>query len=269
MDIFNNLANIKTKINKENKKMNTNIKNIYSKLNIIKNYLNTKRPNENTHKGLEKLFYLYNKKRAKEEKIITNRMINDNNNIQIEDLEEIDKENYKKKLNIINEKNITHIAQNKVNKIFHDLLIFQLPKQTDKKYIRKVLYDIFIEFKNLLLISMVINKDIKIYKKGIDFSTFFNCNTFINQQGKIVAKKVFDIFNNKMGTKYMNLNNYINGMLKLKDTNKENKLDLFFEMLNNNSDGYLTYNDIYKLSLVCLQKITLNIESLNDFKPNV
>ena len=266
LDIFNNLANIKTKINKENKKMNTNIKNIYSKLNIIKNYLNTKRPNENTHKGLEKLFYLYNKKRAKEEKIITNRMINDNNNIQIEDLEEIDKENYKKKLNIINEKNITHIAQNKVNKIFHDLLIFQLPKLTDKKYIRKVLYDIFIEFKNLLLISMVINKDINIYKKGIDFSTFFNCNTFINQQGKIVAKKVFDIFNNKMGTKYMNLDNYINGMLKFKDTNKENKLDLFFEMLNNNSDGYLTYNDIYKLSLVCLQKITLNIEDEIDYE---
>ena len=112
---------------------------------------------------------------------------------------------------------------------------------------------------------MTKNKDINIYKKGIDFNTFFNCNTKINQQGKIVAKKIFNIFNNKMETKYMNINNYVDGMLKMKDINKENKLDLFFEMLNNNSDGYLTYDDIYKLSIVCLQKIALNIEDESDF----
>ena len=112
---------------------------------------------------------------------------------------------------------------------------------------------------------MMKNKDINIYKKGIDFDTFYNCNTKINQQGKIIAKKIFDIFNNKTDTKYMDLNHYINGMIKIKGLNKENRLDLFFEMLNND-DGCLTYDDIYKLSIICLQKITLNIEDEADFE---
>ena len=268
LDIYKNFENIKSEINKENKKMNKKIKKTYSKLETLKNDLKSKRPNENTHKGLEQLFYLYNKNRANKEKIITNRIIGDdyeNNPVAEMSYKKINSEK-KKKFNIINSKNITFIAQKRVNKLFHDLITFQLPKLSNKKYIRKVLYDIFIEFKNLLLLSMTKNKDINIYKKGIDFNTFFNCNTKINQQGKIVAKKIFNIFNNKMETKYMNINNYVDGMLKMKDINKENKLDLFFEILNNNSDGYLTYDDIYKLSIVCLQKITLNIEDESDFE---
>jgi hypothetical protein len=228
-----------------------------------------KRPNESTNKGLEELFYLYNKKRAEKDKIITNRILGEENDIYIAEMANNIKNDKKTKNNfnvINNSKNITYIAQKKVDKLFHDLLTFQLPKLSNEKYIRKVLYDIFIEFKNLLLLSMMKNKDINIYDKGIDFNTFFNCNTKINQQGKIIAKKIFQIFNNKIETKYMKLNNYIDGMLKIKDTNKENKLDLFFEMLNNNSDGFLTYNDIYKLSIICLQKITLNIEDEYDFE---
>ena len=264
-----NFVKIKSKVNKENKKLGKKIKKSYSKLEILKNNLISKRANENIDKGLDELFYLYNKKRAKKDKIITNRIIGDekDNSYIAEIMRDInyDKEK-KKKMSVINSKNITYMAQKKVDKLFHDLLTFQLPKLSNEKYIRKVLYDIFIEFKNLLLLSMIKNKDINIYKKGIDFNTFFNCNTKINQQGKIIAKKIFQIFNNKTETKYMKLNNYIDGMLKMKDTNKENKLDLFFEMLNNNSDGCLTYNDIYKLSIVCLQKITLNIEDENDFE---
>jgi Ca2+-binding EF-hand superfamily protein len=135
-----------------------------------------------------------------------------------------------------------------------------LPKLTEKKYARKILYDIFIEFKNMLLLSMIKNKDTNINKKGIDFDTFFNCNIKINHQGKIIAKKLFEVFNKKSGIKYMKIDNYINAMIKMKDSNKENKLDLFFKMLDSNSDGYLTYDEIYKLSIICLQKITLNFE---------
>ena len=93
-----------------------------------------------------------------------------------------------------------------------------------------------------------------------------NCNTKINQQGKIIAKKLYKVFNNKIDNQYLNLENYIDGMLKLKDTNKENKLNLFFEMLDNKSDGSLEYNDIYKLSIICLQKIIFNIEDEKDIE---
>ena len=263
LNIFKNFEKVKNKINSDNKVMSKKVKKAFSELDIIKKDIYSKK------QSIEQLFYTYNKKRGIKEKIITNRILGEKNenNTFIEMSNNSEKENAKKKkFSIINSKNITFMAEKKVNKLFHDLLIFQLPKLPKKKYIRKVLYDIFIEFKNLLILSMMKNKDINIYKKGIDFNTFYNCNTKINQQGKIIGKKIFEIFNNKTDTKYMNLNHYIDGMLKIKESNKENKLDLFFEMLNNNSDGCLTYDDIYKLSIICLQKITLNIEDEADFE---
>ena len=75
--------NIKNKINKENKKMGKKIKKTYSKLEILKNNLVLKRPNENTDKGLLELFYLYNKKRAEKDKIITNRILGEESDIYI------------------------------------------------------------------------------------------------------------------------------------------------------------------------------------------
>ena len=263
LNIFKNFEKVKNKINSDNKVMSKKVKKAFSELDIIKKDIYSKK------QSIEQLFYTYNKKRGIKEKIITNRILGEKNenNTFIEMSNNSEKENAKKKkFSIINSKNITFMAEKKVNKLFHDLLIFQLPKLPKKKYIRKVLYDIFIEFKNLLILSMMKNKDINIYKKGIDFNTFYNCNTKINQQGKIIGKKIFEIFNNKTDIKYMNLNHYIDGMLKIKESNKENKLDLFFEMLNNNSDGCLTYDDIYKLSIICLQKITLNIEDEADFE---
>ncbi len=265
LNIYGIVQNFKKRINEDNNKMKNEIKDEYSKLESIKNEYISKRPNENTQKGLEKLFYLYNKQRAKDQKIVTNRTINNKYSKNLAN-ELIDLNPNKKKNRIVNERNIINIAQNKVNKLFHDLLIFQLPKLSNTKYNRKILYDIFIEFKILLLLSMMRNKDVDIYKKGIDFNTFYNCNTKINQQGKIIAKKLYKVFNNKIDNQYLNLENYIDGMLKLKDTNKENKLNLFFEMLDNKSDGSLEYNDIYKLSIICLQKIIFNIEDEKDIE---
>lgn len=267
-NIYQNIENLKLLVNKESKKMRKEIKKVYSDFEIFKNNIYLKRPNENSHKGLEELFYLYNEKRInneKKQKIIANEILKEGeNNNPLVEIINLKNQRKNKKLknntNYINSKYMVYRSINKINKLFPDLITFQFPKLSNKKYIRKILYDIFIEFKNLLLLSMLKNKDINIYKKGIDFNTFYNCNIKIKQQGKIVAKKIFQIFNNNKFTKYMKLNNYIDGMLKIKDVNKENKLELFFELLNNNSDGYLTYNDIYKLSIICLEKITMNIE---------
>ena len=255
-NLHKSMDNIKVKFNEENKEMNNTINNIYSKFDVLKKEYNLKISDKNSKKGLEDLYYLYNKKRVKEENIVTNRIIEDNNWIYNFNTEKKQIKNY----NDLSQDDIILVGQKKINKLFHDLLIFQLPKLTEKKYARKILYDIFIEFKNMLLLSMVINKDINIDKKGIDFDTFFNCNIKVNHQGKILAKKLFEVFNKKSGTKYMKINNYLKAMIKMKDSNKENKLDLFFKILDSNSDGYLTYDEINKLSIICLQKIALNIE---------
>ena len=36
-------------------------------------------------------------------------------------------------------------------------------------------------------------------------------------------------------------------------------------MLDEKSKGYMSYDDIYKFGIICLQKITLNIENYEDF----
>ena len=55
-------------------------------------------------------------------------------------------------------------------------------------------------------------------------------------------------------------------MLKIKNSDKEKKLNLFFDMIDENSKGYMTYDDIYKFGIISLQKITLNLETMDDFE---
>ena len=254
----------------------------------IKKY-KSKRPNEETEAGIEVLYKKYNEKRAKKFNIITNRTLdinkNLNNFININTLEEIENYNKNKLNNILldvkgntryliniddedNKKNktklkdyeLTSLANQtnyKVEKLFPDLCAFYLPKilRKNKEYTIKLLYDVFIEFKILLKCGMMHNRNLNLHKKGIDFETFFNCNTKINQQGIALSKKIFKAFNNKTNINYMPWQNYMDGMMKIKDPNIDNKLDLFFQILDENGDGSFDYNEVYNLSLISLQRV--------------
>ena len=136
------------------------------------------------------------------------------------------------------------------------MLSFNLPKvfHNNKAYTIKLLYDVFIEFKTLLKFCILFNRDINVLNKGIDFQTFFNCNTKINQQGEGLSKKIFKTLNNKAEKKFMPWGNYIDGMMKMKDPDINHKMDLFFKILDENGDGSLDYNEVYNLSLVSLQR---------------
>ena len=102
---------------------------------------------------------------------------------------------------------------------------------------------------------MIHNKLLDLHKRGIDFDTFFNCNTKINQQGIALSKKIYKAFNNKTNLNYMPWQNYMDGMMKIKDPNIDNKLDLFFQILDENGDGSFDYNEVFNLSLISLQRV--------------
>ena len=254
---------LKTNLLEENKQMRKDIKSSYLTLENRQKVINSKILKINTPKEFRKIFFSFNKERAKKEKILTNLYINESKNPRAKIYDFGEKmENSK----IVNENNIATLVQNKVNKLYHDLLIFKIPNLDEKIYIRKILYDVFIEFKNMLALSMMKNKNINIHKNGLDFDSFYNCNTKINQQGQTIAKRLFKIFNNKSDDKFISLENYVNGMLKIKNSDKEKKLNLFFDMIDENSKGYMTYDDIYKFGIISLQKITLNLETMDDFE---
>ena len=273
---------------KDNEDMNNKIKEKFKSLDEkIKKY-KLKRPNEESEEGIESLYKKYNEKRAKKYNIITNRTLNINNNkdnfININTLEEIEYYNKNKLNNILldvkgnsryllrigDEENkkrkkiedyelisLANQANNKVEKLFPDLCAFYLPKilKKNKEYTIKLLYDVFIEFKTLLKCGMIHNRYLNLIKKGIDFETFFNCNTKINQQGIALSKKIFKAFNNKTNINYMPWQNYMDGMMKIKDPNIDNKLDLFFQILDENGDGSFDYNEVFNLSLISLQRV--------------
>lgn len=262
-EIFDYFNKLKTTFLKENNIIRKKIKSSYSSLENKKNEINYKNSIVNLPREFRKIFISFNKERAKKEKIKTNIYLNESKNPNAEKYDNLDNETISCKY--INDNNITHYAIDKIDKIYHDLLVFNLPDLDNKIYIRKLLYDIFIEFKNMLLLSMAKNRNINLEKNCLDLDSFYNCNTKVNQQGLIVAKKLFNVFNNKSDNKYLSLENYVNGMLILKDSSRENKLNLFFDMLDENSKGYMTYDDIYKFGVISLQKITFNFESIDDY----
>ena len=273
---------------KDNKEVNERVKEKYALLEEkIKKY-KLKRPDEETEEGVEILYKKYNVRRAKKFDIVTNRILDINQNeidfINIHTLEEIENYNKNKLNNILldvkgnsrylikigedkkkeesrlNDYELTSLANqtnSKVEKLFPDLCAFYLPKilRKNKEYTVKLLYDVFIEFKTLLKCGMIHNKCLNLHKKGIDFETFYNCNTKINQQGIALSKKIYKAFNNKTNLNYMPWQNYMDGMMKIKDPNIDNKLDLFFQILDENGDGSFDYNEVFNLSLISLQRV--------------
>ena len=278
---------IKKIIEKDDEKMNQQIseklKNLDEK---IKKY-KLKRPNEETEEGIEKLFEIYNKKRGKRNNFTTNLTLEKKDKyeplINIQNKEKIEYY-FKNRLNNIlmdtkgnqrfilkteeqktKPEKITNFeistlanrANRKVEKKFPDLCAFNLPKilNQNKEYNLKLLYDVFIEFKSLLKCGMVHNRNLDLVRQGIDFDIFFNCNTKINQQGIDLSRKIFKAFNNKTNLNFMSWQNYFDGMMKIKDQNIDNKLDLFFQILDENGDGSFDYNEVYNLSLISLQRV--------------
>ena len=275
-------------LDKDNEKMNKLIDLKKKSLDEKVKKNNAKRPNEETQEGIEILYQKYNEKRGKKNNIITNRTLEIKNKkedlINIHTLEEIEYYNKNKLNNILldvkgnprylisidDNKNkddeklteyelisLTNQANKKVEQLFPDLCTFHLPKilRQNKEYTIKLLYDVFIEFKTLLKCSMIHNRNLNIHKKGIDFETFYNCNTKINQQGIALSRKIFKAFNNKTNVNYMPWQNYMDGMMKIKDPNIDNKLDLFFQILDENGDGSFDYNEVFNLSLISLQRV--------------
>ena len=293
---------LKNLISEDNAKMKKQISEKLNKLDEKLRKYKLKRPNEETEEGIEKLFHIYNKKRGKKNNITTNLTLEKSDNgqplINIETQEMYEKyiknrfnnilldpkgkrrfllktEEEKSKPEKITDFEISTLANRanrKVEKIFPDLCAFNLPKvlNKNKEYNLKLLYDVFIEFKSLLKCGMVHNRNLELNRQGIDFDTFFNCNTKINQQGIALSKKIFKAFNNKTNLNFMSWQNYFEGMMKIKDQNIDNKLDLFFQILDENGDGSFDYNEVYNLSMISLQRIlpdkNKNNEENNDNK---
>ena len=169
-------------------------------------------------------------------------------------LEQKKKTSYVQK-NIWNTHNILYYSDYKTEKFYPDLISFNIPHYLESfpKLKRREFYEIFIEYKTLLKICVNINKNIKLVKEGIDFTTFFSCNPQMNSQGKDLALKIFNSINT-LNSKYINWEEYINGLLTIKSRELNDKLDLFLKIIDSDGNGNLSFDEVYSLSIGSLTR---------------
>ena len=273
-------------------------KEIYKKNKKIKNFLK-KRKDENTYEGLDKLLQEYNKNRGNRYKIkihqnmkctltdqekqikmnsenIFNQLLKrlhifDSYYKGMKDDIDIDFDKFHKKIvkidknkdNILN-KFIENLADRKIHKFYPDLISMNIPRvlNTFPKLKRTSFYEIFVQFKNLLIICISITKNLNLVKKGIDFDTFFNCIPQIKSQGIELAKKIYKTLN-KLNTKYLNWEEFLTGMLTIKSKYISEKIDTFLNIIDSDGNGLLSFDEVYEISKGSLKR-TLGEDKENE-----
>ena len=124
---------------------------------------------------------------------------------------------------------------------------------------RKEIFSVYVDYKTLLKFYISLNKDYDKIEKGIDFDTFFNCNTYMKFNVKIFDKKIFNGLNNNK--KYINFEEFLKGMVTMKFDTIENKLDLFMRIIDADNNGKMAFEEVFELSKISLERFFKNKDS--------
>lgn len=152
-------------------------------------------------------------------------------------------------------KNIYFQMDKEINKLYPNLFSFNIHSllKEYQNFDRRELYEIFSQYKILLKICVSYNKTLKIIKDGIDLSTFHKGVPQINKETIEIAKKIFKSFNTKT-TGFLSLEEYLKGMNKIRSNNMEEKIDIFFKIIDNDGNGMLSFDEVYDVSLMSLKR---------------
>lgn len=244
----------------------TNESDVDKKLKLLKNSLN--------YKSSFKLKESYDKYKISFEKILNrfrndihkkyslnpknfNSMnsIKDNDNYDFQDLDGkyenlyLKKKGEKKKIiNMPKHATFCNIDK-KVNKQYSYFISYNIPKLLDKykKYNRKKLFDIFIQFKDLIALSLSLNQNELILKNGLDFDTFMNCIFEIQDEEYDFAKNLFSHIN-KSDSPLLNIEDFIKGMYFIKNSDLTEKLELFSNSLDISNKKEINFQEAIKIS---------------------
>lgn len=246
-----------------NKIMNQKIEDLYINQNKKIKKFNSNRVDENSLKGLKKLIKNYNTIRGRENKISVNYMLNPPKTKKINikrDFDSIKFYGIKKRDKLTQEvfdykANYEYKADYEVEKNYPDLIAYNIPSILEDypKLQRRELFDIFIQFKNLLKFCISIRKNLDTIKSGIDFQTFVLCNRKINSQGRRLAKKIFNAFN-LIGNGYLNFDEYFIGLMHLRSKDLNQRYEIFLKIIDTDGNQKLSFYEVYDLSTASLKR---------------
>jgi Ca2+-binding EF-hand superfamily protein len=149
----------------------------------------------------------------------------------------------------------TPFAITAVNTKYPDLISQNIPSLIHKyKYLkRNLLYELYTQYKLFMIICCTITSNLNQVHKGLDFNSFYNCLPQVRGQGKILGEK---LFNSLLGLGQCNLDwvKYLEGMLTMRNKEISEKIDVFFSIIDTNENGMLSYDEVYELSKVSLER---------------
>ena len=211
----------------------------------------SKRPNENTYEGLNVLIDKYNTARIGMSKPKHNTPLCNSNSPphQQRSLPYIIKNKLQTRTTL------TPFAISAVNAKFPDLIHQNIPSLIHKyKYLkRNLLYELYTQYKLFMIICCTITSNLNQVHRGLDFNSFYNSLPQVRGQGKILGEK---LFNSLLGLGQCNLDwvKYLEGMLTMRNKEISEKIDVFFSIIDTNENGMLSYDEVYELSKVSLER---------------
>lgn len=151
--------------------------------------------------------------------------------------------------------NIYFDLDKNVNSNIPTLFSFNIPKILDKykNFTRPELYDLFVQYKVIMKISLALSKDRSIAKKGIDFMGFYKGVPQISNESTELAQKIFNVINESK-TNYLSLHEFLKGMSVIKSEEISDKIDEFFKIIDSDGNGQLSWQEVYEISMISLKR---------------
>ena len=172
------------------------------------------------------------------------------------------------KKNYINNQNSTQAyfyykLKEKVNKYYPPFIFYNIPKLLNefKNYTRRKIFEIYIQYKDLITLSYALNKNEFILQNGIDFNTFWKCISELSRENKSFTESLFKQIN-KSKLCVVNLHDFFKGIYFVKNCELSEKMEYFLKVLDVSKKGRINFKETVN---ICKNSILrkLNEDNLN------
>jgi hypothetical protein len=159
----------------------------------------------------------------------------------------------------INSNSFYHCVDKNVTKYYAPFILYNIPKLLSefKNYTRFRLYEIYTQYKDLVVMSYSKYKSDFILKNGVDFDTFWYCVEQLSDEKKKFVEKIYNQIN-RSKLCVLCMEDFLRGMYFIQNTEITEKLDLFLKALDFSGKGLISYNEAVE---ICKDSIQRNLSN--------
>ena len=159
-----------------------------------------------------------------------------------------------------------HCIDKNVTKYYTPFILYNIPKLLSefKNYTRRRLYEIYSQYKDLVVMSYAKYKSDFILKCGVDFDTFWFCVESLSDEKKKFVEKIYNQIN-RSKLCVLSMEDFLTGMYFIQNSEITEKLDLFLKALDISGKGVITYNEAVE---ICKDSIQRNLSEKKETSTN-